>query len=183
MLGKHSRERSGEASQRQPKKKAQEERSKRIRESRMQWAASATVMWRTPWYASDIVIPGGETLRLLHVAVLCQWRVQLATEGDTQTQQGSGAGNSNLEGSEAAPATPSKAQRHYDMQWMHCTDDCAAASAMALHQLALLHRCHWEISLQESLGDIVFVEPHTAHWPIHCAIAARGCLLSDMLQC
>ena len=139
-------------------------------------------MWRTPWYTSDLVVPGGETLRLLHVAVLCQWRVQLAGDRSDQTQQDTNTEGARPEPAEGAAAPNEHRTTHYDMQWMHCTDDCAAASAVALHQLALLHRCHWEISLQESLGDIIFIEPKTAHWPIHCAMAARGCLLSNMLQ-
>jgi hypothetical protein len=179
---KRSREPSTGAAQQQPtKNKSQEEcdNKQKLQDSRQQWGASATVMWRTPWRCSDIVVPGGETLRLLHVAMLCQWRVQLAIEPDSEKCQDNGE----IGVHSKLTDTGAEHKRRYSVQWLRCTDDHAAASAMALHQLALLHRCHWEISLQESLGDIVFKEPRCAHWPIHCAIAARGCLMSEMLRC
>lgn len=182
VLGKRSRERStgAAATQHKKKEKAQDvTHSKKLQESRTQWGASATVMWRSPWYCSEILLPGGESLRLLHVAVLCQWRVKVAIEPATEKCQDSGAAGSKRDVTDNGE----EQKRHYHVQWMHCTDDCAAAYALALHQLALLHRCHWEISLQQSLGDIIFREPRCAHWPIHCALAARGCLLSEMLQC
>lgn len=183
VLGKRSRAPSATGAQ-QPGGPAQDEKGTKIEQCRSQWGASATVMWRTPWLSSHVLEPGREprrrreTLRLLHVALLCQWRVQLAVDPNPEQGKGDVPEGSSQHISEHAGGQ----KRHYHVQWLQCTDDCAMASAMALHQLALLHRCHWEISMQTALGDLFLNEPICAQWPIHCALAARGGLLSELLQ-
>eukprot|EP00892_Ulva_mutabilis_P003152 jgi/Ulvmu1/12838/UM098_0023.1 len=96
-------------------------------------------------------------LRAMHVAVLCQWSV--AAAGDSGV----------------------------DVQWVAPSCESVVAAARALHRLAFLHWCHWGFAMQAHRtflwggpGPGVAL-PRVAHWPIHCALAARACRLAQQV--
>lgn len=123
--------------------------------------ATASVLWLP--HGSRVELGDGSVqhspLRAMHVAVLCQWSVGCG--GDSGV---------------------------IDVRWVDPSSESVVAAARALHRLSFLHWCHWGFAMQahrtfiwggSSPGAAL---PRVAHWPIHCALAARACRLAQQVS-
>lgn len=122
--------------------------------------ATASVIWQP---SDSVGVWGGDRghkfpLRAMHVAVLCQWRIGSAVD-DGQVH----------------------------VHWDSPSSDSAVAAAWALHRLAYVHWCHWKFAVPPHRAYLavtpgsLFNLPRVAHWPIHCALAARACRLAQQV--
>lgn len=121
--------------------------------------ATASVLWQP--CGGGVGLGGAHghqsPLRAMHVAMLCQWQISRAADGQV------------------------------DVRWVDPCSDSVVAAARALHRLAFVHWCHWGFAVQAHRTYIVGGAdtptslPRVAHWPIHCALAARACRLAQQV--
>jgi hypothetical protein len=128
--------------------------------------ASASVVWHPPLDMAASLLPGEAAhVRTLHVGVLAQWQVICPRSARSWTCQ-----HGDTMDAEAEPAAGWKPP--------HAAE--AVLAARAMHRLALLHGCHWQLSVHlpaSACGSGVSPAgqaPDDAHLPIHCAVAHRG---------
>lgn len=121
--------------------------------------ATASVLWLPHGSRTELGDGQGRhsPLRAMHVAMLCQWSIGGITDRGTTA-----------------------------VCWVDPCSESVVAAARALHRLAFLHWCHWGVGMQThrtviwgrgAAGSL----PRVAHWPIHCALAARACRLAQQV--
>lgn len=122
--------------------------------------ATASVLWQPCGSVAELGGMQGHRspLRAMHVAMLCQWRTNSATDGG-----------------------------EVGVHWVDPCSSSVVAAARSLHRLAFIHWCHWGFAVQAHRACVVggtgnaATPPRVAHWPIHCALAARACRLAQQV--
>lgn len=122
--------------------------------------ATASVLWQPCGSVAQLGGMQGHhlPLRAMHVAMLCQWRTNSAADGGD-----------------------------VDVHWVTPCSSSVVAAARSLHRLAFIHWCHWGFALQAHQTCVAggagsaTTPPRVAHWPIHCALAARACRLAQQV--